>query len=224
MPQHDATREALKLDPEEHDAQMDGLMRLVVDKGIRNALSVVARMKNTHLEDDLHRLLVRYIAEGLPEKGMNPPERVARALHLVLFEIHPQAHGESEAEKQGQQKLEQVLASSEQLYSGFLTLISKHEGFSLEIAVPEGTEEATLYVAVPREKQQLAERLISSVFPNARITECRGDYNIFNYNGVHAAAYASLGEHPAYPLKVRDVRARPHECRPCFVCQAREAR
>ncbi|MEK7098808.1 MAG: TraM recognition domain-containing protein [Patescibacteria group bacterium] len=205
MPQHDATREALKLDPEEHDAQMDGLMRLVVDKGIRNALSVVARMKNTHLEDDLHRLLVRYIAEGLPEKGMNPPERVARALHLVLFEIHPQAHGESEAEKQGQQKLEQVLASSEQLYSGFLTLISKHEGFSLEIAVPEGTEEATLYVAVPREKQQLAERLISSVFPNARIAECRGDYNIFNYNGVHAAAYASLGEHPAYPLKTYEM-------------------
>lgn len=201
QPEHDTVRDALKLEPEEHDKQIDGLLRLVAEKGIRNALSVAARMKNPHLEDDLHRMLVRYIAEGLPDKGMRPPENVARALHLVLFEIHPQSHGENDAEKQGQQKLEQVLASSEQLYSGFLTLIGKHEGFSLEIAVPEGTEEARLYVAVPREKQSLAERLISSVFPNARITECRGDYNIFNVNGAHAAAYATLADHPAYPLK-----------------------
>ncbi len=201
MPAHETVRHALRLEPEKHDVQMDELLKLIADRGIRNALSVVARMKNPHLEDDMHRMLVRYIAEGLPEKGMAPPERVARALHLVLFEIHPQSHGDSDAEKQGQQKLEQVLASSEQLYAGFLTLISPHEGFSLEIAVGEGTEEATLYIAVPREKQQLAERLISSVFPNARINECRGDYNIFNYEGAHAAAYASLAEHPAYPLK-----------------------
>lgn len=201
QPEHETLRQALKLDPEEHDAQIDGLLKIVVDKGIRNALSVVARMRNPHLEDDFHCVLVRYIAEGLPERGLRPPERIARALHLVLFEIHPQSHGESEAEKQGQQKLEQVLSSSEQLYAGFLTLIGKHEGFSLEIAVPEGTEEATLYVAVPREKQSLAERLVSSVFPNARISEARGDYNIFNMQGAHSAAYASLAEHPAYPLK-----------------------
>lgn len=201
QPEHDTIRSALQLEPEDHDAQIDGLLRLVADKGIRNALSVAARMKNPHLEDDLHRMLVRYIAEGLPDKGMRPPENVARALHLVLFEIHPQSHGENDADKQGQQKLEQILASSEQLYSGFLTLIGKHEGFSLEIAVPEGTEEARLYVAVPREKQQLAERLISSVFPNARVAECRGDYNIFNVNGAHAAAYGTLHDHPAYPLK-----------------------
>ena len=201
QPEHETMSHVLKLEPEEHDAQMDGLLRLVSEKGIRNALSVAARMKNPHLEDDLHRMLVRYLAEGLPDRGMAPPERVARALHLVLFEIHPQAHGEGPDQNPQQQKLEQVLASSEQLYAGFLTLISKHEGFSLEIAVPEGTEEATLFVAVPRTKQALAERLISSVFPNARIAECRGDYNIFNVHGVHAAAYASLAEHPAYPLK-----------------------
>ncbi|HWO07596.1 MAG TPA: TraM recognition domain-containing protein [Candidatus Paceibacterota bacterium] len=200
MAEHDTVRHALKLEPEEHDAQMDGLLQLVAERGIRNALSVVARMKNPHLEDDLHRMLVRYIAEGLPQKGLAPPERVVRALHLVLFEIHPQSHGESE-DKQAQQKLEQVLASSEQLYAGFLSLIGADEGFSLEIAVAEGTVEAAIYVAVPREKKQLAERLISSVFPNTRVSECRGDYNIFNYQGAHAAAYATLKEHPAYPLK-----------------------
>jgi hypothetical protein len=203
MPEHETLRHVLNLEPEAHDVQMDSLLKLVAERGIRNALSVASRLKNPHIEDDLHRMLVRYIAEGLPQKGMAPPERIVRALHLVLFEIHPQSHGEGE--DKGQQKLEQVLASSEQLYAGFISLITPDEGFSIEIAVAEGTEEATIFVAVPREKQTLAERLISSVFPHARISELRGDYNLFNYDGTHAGAYATLAQHPAYPLKTYDM-------------------
>lgn len=205
LPEHEIMRHVLKMEPEAHDEQVDGLLRLVQEHGIRNALSVVARMKNPHLEDDLHRALVRYIAEGLPEKGTHAPEKVRYGLSLVLFEIHPQAHGEGDQKEMAQHKLEQLLSSSEQLYAGLMSLIERHEGFSLEIAVPEGTEEASLYLAVPRAKQQLAERLMSSVFPNARISECRGDYNIFNYEGEHAAAYATLAEHPALPLKTPDM-------------------
>ena len=204
MPEHETMRHVLNLEPEKDDVQMDGLLEIVAKRGIRNALSVCARLKNEHLEDDFHRMLVRYIAEGLPEKGFAPPEKINRALHMVLFEIHPQAHGERDKE-QGQQKLEQILSSSEQLYAGLLPLIAAHEGFSLEIAVAGGTESATLYLAVPRVKQTLAERLLSSVFPNARISECRGDYNIFNYEGENAAAIARLAEHPAYPLKTYEM-------------------
>ncbi|MEK7106561.1 MAG: hypothetical protein AAB899_00025, partial [Patescibacteria group bacterium] len=167
MPEHDTIRHALNLEPEEHDAQMDGLLKIVAEHGIRNALSVVARMKNPHLEDDLHRMLVRYIAEGLPEKGFAPPEKMKRALHMVLFEIQPQAYGGRDKEQQAQMKLEQILSSSEQLYAGLTSLISPNEGFSLEIAVPNGSEEVSLYLGVPSAKKVLAERLISSGFPNA---------------------------------------------------------
>ncbi len=205
MPEHETVRNMLKLEPEVHDKQLDGLLGIVAQQGIRNALSVAARMGNPHLEDDLHRVLVRYIAEGLPEKGLGPPEKINRALHLVLFEIHPQAHGEGKEEAQAQNKLEQLLSSSEQLYAGLTSLIDHEEGFSLEIAVPEGSESASLYLAVPRSKKTLAERLLSSVFPNARIAECRGDYNIFNYEGEHAAAYAELAKHPSFPLKTPDM-------------------
>ncbi|PIR82795.1 hypothetical protein COU20_00505 [Candidatus Kaiserbacteria bacterium CG10_big_fil_rev_8_21_14_0_10_59_10] len=204
MPEHDSIRAALNLEPEAHDRQIDALLEIVRERGIRNALSVVAKMKNVHLEDDLHRVLVRYVAEGLPLKGYAPPERIMKALHLVLFEIHPEGQPGGKEETQ-RERLEELLSSSEQLYAGLLSFIGKHEGFSLEIAVSEGTEEASLYLAVPREKQQLAERLVSSVFPNARITECRSDYNIFNYEGEHAAAYATLAEHPAYPLKTPEM-------------------
>lgn len=205
LPEHVAVRKALELEPETHDAQIDELLKVVSEHGIRNALSVVAKMKNPHLEDDLHRALVRYIAQGLPQKGSKPPERVFKALKMVLFEVQPQAHSEGSKENEQQQKLEQILSSSEQLYSGLLPLITKHEGFSLEIAVGEGTEEASLYLAVPRAKQALAERLLSSVFPNARITECRGDYNIFNFEGAHAGAYAKHSNHPAWPLKTPEM-------------------
>lgn len=205
MAEHDIVHHVLKLEPEQHDTQVDAILRLVATNGIRNALSVAARSKNPHLEDDVHRALVRYIAEGLPDTGIAPPEKVKRALGMVLFEIQPQAHGEGTKEEQGQHKLEQLLSSSEQLYAGMMSLIDGHEGFSLEIAVPEGSEEAFLYLAVPRIKKTLAERLISSVFPNARMSEARGDYNIFNYSGHHAAAYATLGDHPSLPLKTPDM-------------------
>jgi hypothetical protein len=205
MAEHDILHQTLKLEPEEHDKQVDALLQLVMTNGIRNALSVARRAKNPHLEDDLHRALIRYIAEGLPDKGFSPSEKVQRALHMVLFEIQPQAYGEGEDKNPQQNRLEQLLASSEQLYAGLLTLIARNEGFSLEIAVPEGTEEASLYLAVPRHKRTVAERLISSVFPNARISEQRGDYNVFNYDGHHAAAYAELHHHPVLPLKTYEM-------------------
>ncbi len=204
MPEHDLLHTVLKLEPEAHDVQIDNLLKMVSTHGIKNALSIVQRMKNIHLEDDLHRALVRYIAQGLPDNG-RPAEKLNKALHMVLFEIQPQAHSEGKPEQEAQQKLEHVLSSSEQLYAGLVSLVSGDEGCSLEIAVSEGTEEATLYLAVPRTKQALAERLISSVFPNARISECRGDYNIFNAEGANTAAYGLLAEHPAYPLKTPEM-------------------
>ena len=204
MPEHDIIHHVLKLEPETHDTQVDEILKLVQTRGIRNALSVAARIKNPHLEDDVHRALVRYVAEGLPDGGAELPKAMQRALRTVLFEIQPQAHGEKDTD-QPQYKLEQLLSSSEQLYAGLLGLIEYGEAFSLEIAVPEGHESAFLYLAVPQQKKQLAERLISSVFPNARISESRGDYNIFNYDGAHAASYATLGTYPVLPLKTPEL-------------------
>ena len=205
MPEHESVRLKLRLEPETHDVQMDQLLKIVSTRGIKNALSVAAKLKNPHLEDDFHRILVRYIAEGLPDAGGAPPEKIRRALDLVLFTVDPQAHGDREKQDNSQHRLEQVLSSSEQLYAGLVSLIAKHEGFSLEIAVSEGTEAAVLFLAVPRKKKDLAERLISSVFPNARIEEERGDYNIFNYEGEHAAAWAKQADNPAYPIKTPDM-------------------
>lgn len=68
MPDHEIIRHKLKLEPETHDTQVDEILRLAIERGIRNALSIVHRLNNPHLEDDVHRALIRYVAEGLPEK------------------------------------------------------------------------------------------------------------------------------------------------------------
>src|SRR3990167_2794278 len=93
MPEHETVRHMLKLEPEVHDVQMDELLKIVAERGIRNALSVCHKLRNPHLEDDFHRILVAYIAEGLPEAGMRPPGKIRRALDLVLFMVDPQAYG-----------------------------------------------------------------------------------------------------------------------------------
>ncbi len=205
-PESVTTHDVLKLQPEEHDAQVDGLLTIVAERGVRNALSVLARMDNPHLEDDFHRVLVQYVREGLPV-GTRLLDRTFesgttwRALHMALFEVQPEG-GNPENQSQG---LEKLLKSTEQLYAGLLALASEkgHQSdvFSLEIAVPQGSEDAIFYIAVPAKKKELFERHVLSIFPNARLSEVREDYNIFNAEGYHAAAFGFLEEHPSLPLR-----------------------
>jgi len=198
IPEHETTRIALSLEPEDHDKQIDDLLKVVSERGIKNALTIAAKIGNEHLEDDLHRALVRYVAEGFSAKDGRTSKETWKALHLSLFEIQPEAMGSS---KEGKE-LEHLLGSMEQLYSGLLSMVDKDTVFVMEVAVPEGTEEAILYIAVPSSKKSLLERHVFSVFPNARLEEQRGDYNIFNYNGVHAGAVATFTEHASLPIKI----------------------
>ena len=51
----------LRLQPETHDSQMEELLAILLNKGIRNAIEVVDKMNNPHIDDDFHRFLVQYI-------------------------------------------------------------------------------------------------------------------------------------------------------------------
>lgn len=202
MPEHEVLHTVLQLEPEAHDTKMDELLKIVSERGIKNALSVASRMKDAHFGDDVHRMLVRYLAEGLPHTGALPPERVQRALHMALFEVRPEgARGEEET---AQKKLADILASSEQLYAGLLSMVGEKGVFALEVAVPDGSEDAMLFIAIPSDKRDIFERMVTSIFPNARMSEARGDYNIFVPEGEHVGATAVLAEHPAYALKTYD--------------------
>jgi len=207
MPEPELMRKVLELEPEEHDDQVDGLLKIITERGIKNVLSIAAKIKSAHLEDDVHRALVQYIRVGLPQKGLKQSSEAWRALHQTLYEVSLPGKTGDEKEEQRAQELEKLLNSMEQFYAGLLSVTgSKGFGrknyFSVEIATRVGSEEAVFYVSVPRDKGQLFEKHLVSIFPNAKIEETRGDYNIFSYGGVHVGGYAKLAREAVYPIRV----------------------
>ena len=73
----------LNLDPESDDETMSELMSIMETKGIKNALSVLERMNNAHIEDDFHRFLVAYVLAGMKVVGMGDRAPEWKALHMT---------------------------------------------------------------------------------------------------------------------------------------------
>lgn len=196
----------LDLTPEEHDGTMAELLSVMREKGIRNALSIVEKIGNPHIEDDFHRFLGEYLREGNTAKGIKEAEPLWKALHMTLFEV-TLPFGSLEA-KGEHRPLRELISSMEQFYAGALSVASEKTArknyFTLEIAVEAHLEHATVYLAVPTEKKELFEKQLLSIFPQAKIAENKNDYNIFNIDGATAGAVAAYDASPGYPIKTHE--------------------
>ena len=196
----------LRLKPETHDAKMEELLGVLLDKGISNALSVVAKMNNPHLDDDFHRFLVQYLYTTHKVPGLKEGTPLFKALDMKLFEITLPDAGDNEKEKKG---LKELLSAMEQFYAGMHSVGEGRENynrnhFTLEIALSEGSDSFIFYVAVPSHKAELFEKQLLGVHLDAKITEVPDDYNIFSPNGFIKASYATLSHHEVYPIKLYD--------------------
>ncbi|QQR82328.1 TraM recognition domain-containing protein [Candidatus Campbellbacteria bacterium] len=193
----------LDLAPEEHDSVIAELLSVMQKKGIRNALSIVEKMNNPHVEDDFHRFLAEYLKEGHVARGIKEGEPLWKALHMTLLEVL--LPFTSKEAQEHQKPLKELLSSMEQLYAGALSVASekgsKKKYFSLELAVEAHLEHVTLYMSVPSEKKDTFEKQILSIFPQARVMECKNDYNIFVPEGKTAGSIAAYARSCAYPLK-----------------------
>lgn len=203
---------ALGLEPEDHDKQVDELLWVAHTRGIKNALTVAQKLNNPHLEDDFHRVLVQYVAEGVPTKGLRHGTEQWQAMHMTLYEVSL-PRSKSKEESKEAKELEKLLGAMEQFYLGMLAMVqgkpkwyeffaTNTKVFTVELAVKEGSEEAVFYVAVPRSKRELFERHMLSIYPDVVIEEQRNDYNIFNQEGEFVAAEATLERPDPYPIKV----------------------
>src|SRR3954465_8325654 len=47
--EHEVMHHVLKLEPEPHDEQLEGLLKIVQTHGIRNAIAIAERLKNPHI-------------------------------------------------------------------------------------------------------------------------------------------------------------------------------
>ncbi|MEK7507893.1 MAG: DUF87 domain-containing protein, partial [Patescibacteria group bacterium] len=71
-------------------------------------------------------------------------------------------------------------------------------------AVENHSDEFVFYAAVPDDKKALFEKHILSLFHDAKISEHKDDYNIFNESGVSIGSYALSAGNPIFPIKTYD--------------------
>lgn len=194
----------LRLSPEEHDGTIEDFYGIMMEKGIKNALNVVARMNNPHLEDDFHRFLVQYLASHYEVPGLRPKSNLEQSLHLRIYEIllpNKKTDGERDFKK--------TIALMEQFMAGMQSIArdpknSERHFYTLELALAEGTNDMTMYVTVPKEQGDLFEKQLLGLFEHVRITEVHDDYNIFSYSGISSASYAVASHHDVLQTKISD--------------------
>lgn len=200
----DTEQIVLKLKPESHDAVMEELLGLVITKGIKNAMSVVANMNNPHIDDDFHRLLIQYLKNNGVKIDIREGSPLSKSLNMTLFEVTlpPKAEG-------GEKGFKEFIGAMEQFYAGMQSISidknnTKEIYFTLEVALANGTDEVVIYAGIPNEHIILFEKQVSSFYQNAKIREVADDYNIFNETGFSVGAYASLTQRQVLPIKTYD--------------------
>ena len=196
----------LDLSPEAHDEKMGELVNILQDKGVLNALSVVDKLKDPHIEDDFHRFLVQYIKSGFRLAGNNEKSPIFKALKMTLFEIS--LPGINKDETQKSKNLKEIISKMEQFYSGMLSVenddVNGAGYFVLELTNANHSNEIIFYIAVPDSKKSLFEKQIQSIFSDVKLEEKKDDYNVFNEAGDFVGSYAEFGADEIFPIKTYD--------------------
>ncbi|MEA2112698.1 MAG: TraM recognition domain-containing protein [Patescibacteria group bacterium] len=190
----------LDLEPRDSDEKISELLGVLEEKGIRNTLTIIQKMDNPSLTDDFHRVLIQYLKKGYSIDRLPVKSPIFKILKMTLYEISL-----LDKENDSEKTLKEMISSMEQFYAGMLSAPdtkNKYANyFSLEIAIPNNSDEVTFYISVPDERKDLFEKQILSVFPDAKIKEEKDDYNIFTENFSISGSYLTLAKKPVFPIK-----------------------
>lgn len=182
-----------------HREKMRELYHILHEKGILNAIKIAESQHNPHIEDDFHRVLVEYVRSGAIVPGLEKERALEQMLKQTLYEVTlPYAEGETIP------TVEKVIETMALFYTGMLpndhVHIHQDYGFTLELAMPNFSQDIIFYVAIRNEyKEQFTQQLFGT-FPTAKIEETVGDYNIFNEFGTTLASYATNLSNFAFPI------------------------
>ena len=181
------------------DNQIGEILKLATNKGVKNALTTLEQLDNSHLVDEVHSQLIILIKSGQSLASLKENTPAWRILHKTLFEVTLPEYSNNQDTAVS---LREIVSIMEQLHSGLRDLDkSGKDHYTLEIAVSNDSEDIAFYVAVPDQVVDLFEKQILSLYPKAIITEQKNDYNIFYPGGSNLVAIASLAKHPIYPLR-----------------------
>jgi hypothetical protein len=179
------------------------LVALALEKGVRNALSVLEKIDDAFLVDEVHRRLIEKIRAGASVADTKEGQEPWHLLHMTLYEVAlPELKGAQDKEYQ----LAELVGMMEQLFAGLRTIGSavQHNHFTFEIAVADNSDDIVFYAAIPNQFTTLFEKQVLGLFSHAVISIQPHDYNIFVAAGHHAVVDLSLKKHPIYPLRTHD--------------------
>ncbi len=191
---HSAEAIKIALDPVEE------ILTLAQEKGIKNALTVLSRVENAFVVDEVHRKLIELVQSGVQLADLKEGMRPWHLLHMTLYEVTmPEQIGPNGQKYQ----IAELVGMMQQLFSGLRTIGSVKPGnhFVIEVAVADHSSYVVFYVSVPNEFTALFEKQTHSLFPNAVLTVQPHDYNIYIDQGTTVAAEFRLMKHSIYPLK-----------------------
>ena len=203
LPEHEVEKIVLALAPEAHDRKMEELLSILSEKGIKNALSVVAASRDPHLDDDFHRFLVQYLHTMKVIPTLKEGTALFRSLNMKLFEVTLPPPADKE-----QKSFKDFVSAMEQFYAGMQSISDRgneeRNFYTIEIARPAGSAEVAVYVSIPTNRIDLFEKQVLGFYPDAKIREVTDDYNIFAERGAAAGAVGELSHLPIFPLKTYD--------------------
>ena len=182
---------------------VDEIVAVAFEKGIRNALTLLEKVDNAYVVDEVHRQLIEHISSGGGVQDLKEGVPPWQIMHLALFEITmPELKGTNDHEYQ----LADLVGMMEQLFAGMRSISGhdKNQHFVLEVAVADKSDDIVFYVAVPHEYVTLFEKQTLSLFPHAVITAQVHDYNIFVDNGTSVVTDVTLKRHGIYPLQTHE--------------------
>jgi hypothetical protein len=182
---------------------IEEILQLALDKGIKNALTVLDKTDNAYIVDEVHRRLVEQIKSGASIADLKEGVPPWHVLHMSLYEVTLPAVKASDGSVRS---LSELVGMMQQLFAGLRTIGSAKEGnhFVIEVAVADKSDDIIFYVAVPNEFKSLFEKQTLSLFPNAVLTEQMHDYNIYVDKGHTMVADVTLKKHPVYPIKTHE--------------------
>ena len=194
----------LRLSPEPHDKKMEELLSVMMMKGIKNAMDLVEKINNPHIDDDFHRFLVQYLFSMGSIPGLKENTPLSKSLKMVLYEVTLPDDG-----KPSEKGFKEFLGAMEQFFAGMQSVGDGRDNygkdyFVIEIAMSNNSGEIVVYTAVPISKKDVFEKQILSFYSKARIIEVVDDYNIFTENGASSGSYCKLSGKQVFPIRTYD--------------------
>ena len=192
----------------EHKDTVDELVRVMMERGIKNALVILEKLNDPHIEDDFHRFLVQFLVEDGSVGSLTKERVLFRALRMRLYEVTLPPIDP----KGGERGFADLVTGMEQFYAGMLSIENPSAGwldvknyFTLEVALSNFSSEIVFYAAVPTERADLFEKQVLAVYPDAKVVEHKEDYNPFNEKGVTLVSVAEPSGSPVFAMKTFEV-------------------